>query len=262
MPLTPEERARISRENGAKSKGPKTEEGKAQSRRNAITHGQRAEALKLFVPPHSAVLLHEDRRVFYDLLDTNVAKYQPGDDPELAVVREITDLQWSNLRVRTALHALLNRELLRTADKIVPLVPEHATIENTVAAYESVATSPAVRLFRAEFASNTRLIMALERRLAHIQRHWPSNATRPVSTEPERALYEVPAPENDERTQKVPAQPVENTSSEPKRRAKFINVRYPLTPEKIRLYRTIFPNRDLEFNVYGEPEAEPEPSAA
>ena len=36
MPITPEERARIARENGAKSKGPVTQEGKDRSRLNAL----------------------------------------------------------------------------------------------------------------------------------------------------------------------------------------------------------------------------------
>jgi len=47
MPLTPEERAEVNRKNAAKSTGPRTEAGKAASRRNALKHGLRAEALAL-----------------------------------------------------------------------------------------------------------------------------------------------------------------------------------------------------------------------
>ena len=52
--ITADRKAEIARENGAKSKGPTTEEGKEKCARNAITHGERAQALKLIVPPHSA----------------------------------------------------------------------------------------------------------------------------------------------------------------------------------------------------------------
>src|SRR6516165_7805040 len=47
MTLTPEQRAEISRQNGKKSKGPVTEQGKSRSRQNALRHGLRAEVLPL-----------------------------------------------------------------------------------------------------------------------------------------------------------------------------------------------------------------------
>ena len=39
-------------------------------------------------------------------------------------------------------------------------------------------------------------------------------------------------------------------SPSPKKRVKIVNVQAPLTEEKIRLYKQVFPNRDLQFNVY------------
>ncbi len=45
--MTKEERAEISRKNGAKSKGPISEKGKAKSSRNAITHGAYATLITL-----------------------------------------------------------------------------------------------------------------------------------------------------------------------------------------------------------------------
>jgi hypothetical protein len=47
MTLRPEQRAEISRQNGKKSKGPVTEQGKRKSRANAVKHGLRAEVLPL-----------------------------------------------------------------------------------------------------------------------------------------------------------------------------------------------------------------------
>ncbi len=47
MPLTSQERSAINRQNAANSTGPKSNEGKAASRRNALKHGLRADALAL-----------------------------------------------------------------------------------------------------------------------------------------------------------------------------------------------------------------------
>ncbi len=47
MTLTSEQRSEINRRNGQKSQGPKTDEGKARSRRNATKHGLRAEVLAM-----------------------------------------------------------------------------------------------------------------------------------------------------------------------------------------------------------------------
>ncbi len=60
MPLTAEERAEINRRNASKSTGPRTEQGKAASRRNALKHGLRAEALALPNEDPAAVAARAD----------------------------------------------------------------------------------------------------------------------------------------------------------------------------------------------------------
>src|SRR4051812_12888189 len=47
MPATRDELAEISRNNGKRSRGPRTAEGKARARQNALKHGLRAEVLAL-----------------------------------------------------------------------------------------------------------------------------------------------------------------------------------------------------------------------
>ena len=251
---TPEERARIARENGAKSRGPRTQAGKEQSKRNAIKRGERAGALKALVPPHSAVLVHEERREFYKMYDINVAKYSPADEHELAIVREITDLQWSNFRVRTTIHAMLSREVLRTASSVRPVVDENFDIENSIAAYDALAESRTLGALRKEYSHNTRLIIAIERRLGQVQHRWPSQSAVPVSTREERecfhAVESAPEPAAPEGTQQESSQTTEKTDISSKKRVKVVNVKHPLTPEKIRLYQSVFPNRELRFNVY------------
>ena len=252
---TKEELAEIARQNGAKSKGPKTEFGKEQSKRNAITHGERATALKLFVPPHSALLAYEDRREFYKLYDGNIAKYRPMDEHENAVVREITDLQWSNRRARLAIHTILNCEILTTGGDLEPVIEENRAMENILAAYDSLNKSLTLKNFHKEYAVNVRLIGTLERQLIRVQRHWPSKSTTLATSDEEREFYEVEKdPEPAKGTQNDDPQATENTDNKPQKRVKIINVQAPLTEEKIRLYKQVFPNRDIQFNVF-EPES-------
>jgi len=264
---TKEELAEIARQNGAKSQGPKTETGKQQSKRNAIIHGERATALKLFVPPHSALLVYEDRREFYKLYDTNISKYQPLDEHENAVVREITGLQWSNSRARLAIHTMLNCEVLKTGPALEPVIEENRSMENIIAAYDSLNKSITLKNFHKEYALNTRLIGALERRLVLVQRRWPGKSATVANSEEERKFYGAEKAENTEKTpepakgtQNEEPQTTDNKATASKKRVKIVNVQAPLTEEKIRLYKQVFPNRDIQFNVFEPPQ--PVPKAA
>jgi len=199
-------------------------------------------------------MLHDERLAYYELFDRNVIKYRAADECEKELVREITSLQWTNGRNRAVVNAMLNRELLRTAPALRPTDESTFKIDNTVAAYEGVATNPVVRQLHLEYRDNVRLIGTLERRLIKIQKHWPAE-TAEQTEKPETTENTAPEPaKTDERTEQPE---LENRQNKPKKRKKIVNVTAPLTPEKIRLYQQVFPNRDLEFNVF-----EPEPKAA
>ena len=75
--MTKEEKAGIARENGAKSKGPVTSQGKERSARNALKDGTRAKKFACFVPPHEAVLCNENRERYESLIENLIAIFKP-----------------------------------------------------------------------------------------------------------------------------------------------------------------------------------------
>jgi len=119
--MSPEERARIARENGAKSRGPKTEEGKARSSRNAIKDGSRAEKLKHFVPPHEAVVCNEDREAYRDLVDQLVAIYKPYNQVAFQAVGDIAAARWQIDRLNLCITMHWNLALIAAAKKPSPV---------------------------------------------------------------------------------------------------------------------------------------------
>src|SRR5215831_6135752 len=85
MTLSDAERAAISRQNGQKSRGPKSQEGKARSRFNAIKHG-----LKAKLP----VLPGEDAQLYQGRLDAWIADLQPANDLEQTLVERAVTITW------------------------------------------------------------------------------------------------------------------------------------------------------------------------
>jgi hypothetical protein len=83
-------RAAASRKNGAKSRGPKSPEGKARSARNALKHGLRAEKY--------LVLLHEDGGEFARLEAALVAELAPEGALQSVLARRVARAAWRLIR--------------------------------------------------------------------------------------------------------------------------------------------------------------------
>ena len=75
-----------SRINGAKSRGPKSSEGKARSSANALKHGRYAN--------NAIVLSNEDRGAFEELVSAYVQRIQPTDPVEMRITRELASIDW------------------------------------------------------------------------------------------------------------------------------------------------------------------------
>jgi hypothetical protein len=79
-------RAAASRRNGARSKGPKTPEGKARSSMNALKHG--LTALRWMV------LYDEDMDDFDALIEVWAARFEPAEPCEALLVRRLAEADW------------------------------------------------------------------------------------------------------------------------------------------------------------------------
>ena len=240
--ISKERKAQIARENGAKSHGPTTATGKETCARNAITHGERAQALKLIVPPHSACLANEDRQAFYKMFDNLRAKFRPADETEQALVREIADFQWKSMRNKQTESALFNRELMRQATRTPGSIPELRDLEISLAAQEALTGNKTIAEMRKDTQTCLRSITQLQRRLKELQKTWP--AADPVPP---------PAEKDDLNEQTNPNS--ENT-------AKTYDINGPATPNVVNLYRDIFRKNDVDLVSHQpvSPVTEPRPT--
>jgi len=91
---------KAAQQNGAKSQGPVTIEGKQKSAQNALSHGLTAQT----------VCLHfEDREAYNQIQNAMIKRFQPADDTELLTIEELTVLTWKLRRcwsIQTALDEL------------------------------------------------------------------------------------------------------------------------------------------------------------
>ncbi len=209
MPLTPEERARIARENGAKSKGPVTPEGKDRSRLNALKSGEHATTLAHLVPTANAIVLFEDRRAYARLVQDLVAQYQPVNKLALSVVVDIALSQWQIERLRNVAVTQWNLAIGAEHARPSELAPEIRQLVATAnAAAGLLSGTKILSQINREIARLETSIIRLERRLKFIHANFTAPAPAPERTEPEPE----PSVEN---TDLTPAEPITEPEAEP-----------------------------------------------
>ena len=221
--ISKDRKAEIARENGAKSHGPTSDEGKEKCARNAIKHGDRAQTLKPIVPPHSACLANEDRQAFYKLYDNLTAKYRPADETEVAVTREIADFQWKSIRNKQLESAIFDREIMRQS----AVTPELGTLDVALAAHEALTGNKTIAELRKDTQMCLRGITQLQRRLLQLQKSWP--AATPIPPTAEKDDIDEQTDPNSENT------------------AQTYDINGPVTPNVVNLYRDIFHRNDLKL---------------
>ena len=113
-------KSKISRANGAKSRGPVTPEGRAKSARNSICHGLRAKSI---------VLPTESEEEFQSLLDSYNDQFDPQTGVERELVEAMAGARWRLHRICAIETMLLNNEMLRRKAQIDADFEEHSFID-------------------------------------------------------------------------------------------------------------------------------------
>jgi len=233
--MSKEERAKISRENGAKSRGPKSEEGKAKSARNALKDGSRAEKLKHFVPPHSAVVCTEDRAAYMQLVDDLIAIYKPLNQVALHAVGDIAAARWQIERMNLCITMHWNLALVAASNKPAggTLAPELHDIKTMVDASTGLLSgnSMLTKLNR-EIARLQIVIGRAERRIKFLHANFPDFA-------PTRKQTQESEPENVTNEEVI--------ESEPEKIAEDLPPIFTSedTPAVIEAYKKEFPGRRI-----------------
>jgi hypothetical protein len=233
--MTKEERAKVARENGAKSKGPKTEAGKQKSARNALKDGSRAEKFAAFVPPHGAVLCNEDRGAYMLLVDELVAIYKPLNQAAFACVGDMASARWQIERLSLCITMHWNLALVSAAHKPASsnLAPELHDIKAMAdASAELLSGNSVLTKLNREIARLQVAIGRLERRVKFIHANFPDFAPANKQTqekeEENTANKEVNEPEPEESNEDMP--PIYTSEN---------------TPAVIEAYKREFPGRRI-----------------
>ena len=194
--MTPEEKARISRENGAKSSGPTTQEGKDRVSRNALKHGEYSEKFKHFVPPHEACLCIEEREGYDKLVDTLMAIYRPINQSSLDAVGDIAVARWQIRRFEACITMSWNLSLANATHRANNFAPELAEIKVMVDSVAELLSGNSVLIkLNREIARLQQVIARAERRIKFIHSTFPNT---PVQTQPDSEPPAENKPLNDE----------------------------------------------------------------
>jgi len=104
-------KAEIARENGRKSKGPKTKEGKDRSSRNGIRHGLSAN--------QNTLLTCESAEEYNEVLQAFIDDLRPATKAELRITQRIANIDWRMERLVMMETCLTNIDAATHCDEII-----------------------------------------------------------------------------------------------------------------------------------------------
>jgi hypothetical protein len=107
--MSSEAQIAANRRNALRSTGPKSEQGKAISSRNAIKHGIQAQI---------AVLPNERQEDYDANVEAFIRKFQPQDDVERRLVERMADCEWRLIRSRYIETAAIELQVEETRELV------------------------------------------------------------------------------------------------------------------------------------------------
>jgi len=203
-------RAEIARQNGAKSKGPVTAEGKYRSSMNAIATGEHVELHKEDLPPFYFLLSSDDRSAYLRSLQAQMRHLKPQSEFEQGLVRRMAIALFQHDRLTNFQAEAMQREV----DTIVREFPalglsEHFFQSHKRATLEKEVQQFVIRGQRHHMAT----FRSLHKTLIDLRKHTPMQPPEPVdiTADSNQIKLEDPDPEVtrevlalDDRAQKEP----------------------------------------------------------
>ncbi|MFO0365473.1 MAG: hypothetical protein ACK55F_12430 [Acidobacteriota bacterium] len=178
--LTDEQRQRraaIARQNGAKSKGPVTVEGKYRSSMNTIATGEHVELHKEDLPPFFFLLSTDDRSAYLRAFQAQMRHLKPQSDFEQGLVRRMAIALFQHDRLTNFQAEAMQREV----DTIVREFPalglsDHFFLSNKRATLDKEVQQFVIRGQRHHMAT----FRSLHKTLIDLRRHTPMQPPEPV----------------------------------------------------------------------------------
>jgi hypothetical protein len=184
-------RAEIARQNGRKSRGPVSPEGKSRSSMNAIATGQHLEVHKEIFPECMVLLGTDDREAYVRLWQKHLKQYKPHSEQEQVILRQMTAelFQFQRLsEAETFSMQALQDEVLR----------EHPSIEWTaqlVQAYSRAATEEKThRFIERKKKAHMTAYNALQRNLIQLRKNFPMQPPEPIDITADNKVAETDVP--------------------------------------------------------------------
>src|SRR6202790_1080894 len=189
-------KSETSRINGAKSRGPKTPEGKETSSRNSLKHGHTT---------RSTILLQcESPDEFEAFLAEHIAIHQPVTPPEKELVDQMAIARWRIRRFVAAETDLFDTEMVRNRDKVnKEFAPADAAVHLAMAIRSLADESRALSLMSRYEARHQRTHDKAYAALRELQKARASQPTPPEPAHNPSVSREAPSVEN----QKLPNEP-------------------------------------------------------